>query len=424
MRRRLVLAIVAVAAAAVVLFAVPLGIVLGRSYRDEELLRLQRDTIAATRSIDVSGGTDRVELPRSRDALTVYDRAGRRQVGPGPRRAPRLVSRVLASGRPADAEAAGRLVTAVPLLAGERVAGALRAVRPDARAAADARRAWLALGGLAGAIILVAIAAAVLVARRLAHPLERLAGAARRLGEGDFTATPPRASIPEVDAVGTALATTAARLGDLVARERAFSADASHQLRTPLAALRIELEALALRAAPTPELTAALAQIERLEETVETLLRVARDENDRAACCDLTKVLDEAEADWRGPLAASGRALRVRAGNPGLRARATPAVVRQILDVLVENAERHGAGTVTLEARAAGTWVTVDVADEGPGFGGDPERAFVRRAPEADGHGIGLALARALALAEGGRLTVTDPGPHPRLHLVLRAARP
>jgi len=421
-RRRLVLAIVAVAAAAVVLFAVPLGIVLGRSYRDEELLRLQRDTIAATRSIDVSGGTDRVELPPSPDALTVYDRSGRRQVGSGPRLAPGLVSRVLSTGRPADSEAEGRLVAAVPLLVGERVAGALRAVRPDARAATDARRAWLALGGLAGAIVLVAVGAAVLVARRLAHPLERLAGAARRLGEGDFTATAPRASIPEVDAVGTALAATAARLGDLVARERAFSADASHQLRTPLAALRIELEALALRAEPTPELTAALAQIDRLEQTVETLLRVARDESGTSGVCTLERMLDEVEADWRGPLAASGRALRIRAGEAGLRARATPAVIRQVLDVLVENAARHGAGTVALEARGAGAWVTVEVADEGSGFGGDPERAFVRRAPEADGHGIGLALARALAHAEGGRLTIAEPGPRPRLRLVLRAA--
>jgi len=421
-RRRLVLAIVAVAATAVVLFAVPLGIVLGRSYRDEELLRLQRDTIAATRSIDVSGGADQVELPPSPDGLTVYDEGGRRQVGRGPGRAGVLVSRVLATGRPADATGDGRLVAAVPLLAGERVAGALRAVRSDTQATANARHAWLALAGLAAGIVLAAVGAAVLVARRLARPLERLADAARRLGEGDFTVTPPRAAIPEVDAVGTALAATAARLGERVAREREFSADASHQLRTPLAALRIDLEALALRAEPGPELTAALAQVDRLEQTVETLLRVARDQPGPPGDCDLPRLLDEVEAACRGPLAASGRAVRVRTGESGLRAAATPGVVRQILDVLVDNAARHGAGMVTLETRRAGGWVTVDVGDEGPGFVGDPERAFVRRAPEAEGHGIGLALARALAHAEGGRLTVADPGPHPRLRLVLRAA--
>lgn len=422
MRRRLVLAIAAVAAAAIVLFAVPLALVLGRSYRDEELLRLQRDTIAATRSIDVGGGGDRIELPPSADSLTVYDRTGRRQVGPGSPHAQGVASRVLATGRPADTAGDGRLVAAVPLLAGERVAGALEATRSDAQATADARRAWLALTGLAAGIVLAAVGAAVLVARRLADPLERLAGAARRLGEGDFTATVPRATIPEVDAVGAALAATAGRLGERVARERAFSADASHQLRTPLAALRIDLEALALRAEPGPELNAAIGQVDRLEQTVETLLRVARDQPGPPGDCDVPRLLDEVEAAWRGPLATSGRAVRVRTGEPGLRAGAAPGVVRQILDVLVDNAARHGAGTVTLEAHAAGGWVTVDVADEGPGFGGDPERTFIRRAPEAEGHGIGLALARALAHAEGGRLTVADPGPHPRIRLVLRPA--
>ena len=88
MRRRLVIAIAAVAAAAVVLFAVPLALVLSNGYRDEDLLRLQRDTIAATRGIDVSGQqADPIELPRSADVLAVYDAKGRRVAGP-------LISRI------------------------------------------------------------------------------------------------------------------------------------------------------------------------------------------------------------------------------------------------------------------------------------------------------------------------------------------
>ncbi|MBA2516590.1 MAG: hypothetical protein H0V22_04640, partial [Solirubrobacterales bacterium] len=74
MRRRLVAAIAAVATLAVVLFAVPLGLVLQRAYRDEELLRLQRDTVAATREIDVAPASrDPIELPASADELAVYD---------------------------------------------------------------------------------------------------------------------------------------------------------------------------------------------------------------------------------------------------------------------------------------------------------------------------------------------------------------
>jgi signal transduction histidine kinase len=97
-------------------------------------------------------------------------------------------------------------------------------------------------------------------------------------------------------------------------------------------------------------------------------------------------------------------------------------VVNEILEVVVDNAHRHGGGAVTVTVRAGERWVAVDVADEGPGFGDDPERAFVRRAEgSGDGHGIGLALARSLAHAEGGRLTAR-PGPAPVVTLLLRAA--
>jgi signal transduction histidine kinase len=86
--------------------------------------------------------------------------------------------------------------------------------------------------------------------------------------------------------------------------------------------------------------------------------------------------------------------------------------------VLLANALAHGAGAVTVEARRAGAWAFVDVADEGAGFA-DPQRAFERRS--GDGHGIGLALARALAHAEGGRLSITRAGPEPVLTLALPA---
>jgi signal transduction histidine kinase len=92
-----------------------------------------------------------------------------------------------------------------------------------------------------------------------------------------------------------------------------------------------------------------------------------------------------------------------------------------MLDVLIGNAERHGAGAVTLSLRQRDGWLAVEVTDEGPGFA-EPERAFVRGAGDGDGHGIGLALARSLAEAEGGSLTIADPGPGPTVRLRLAAA--
>jgi signal transduction histidine kinase len=105
----------------------------------------------------------------------------------------------------------------------------------------------------------------------------------------------------------------------------------------------------------------------------------------------------------------------------GAAARATPDIIAEILDVLLDNAHRHGAGTVTLTLRAVDTSFAIEVRDEGEGVA-DPERAFERREPRSAGHGIGLALARSLAHADGGRLVLTMPGPRPVFTLLLPSA--
>ena len=120
----------------------------------------------------------------------------------------------------------------------------------------------------------------------------------------------------------------------------------------------------------------------------------------------------------------AGRSLQVflEPDLPGTRASA--AAVRHILDVLLANAQDHGAGAVSVVVRDADTAIAVDVADEGPGVA-EPEDLFRRRTSRVAGHGIGLALARALAEAEGGRLLLSRPGPRPRVStLLLPAERP
>jgi signal transduction histidine kinase len=425
-RRRLVLAIAGVAAAAVVLFALPLALVLQRLYRDESLLVLQRDAVAATRRIDVSTPQhgDPIELPRVGDAVAVYDRSGRRIRGQGPPVADAVVREALRTGRLADTRRGEHLTVAVPLLSGERTVGALRTTAIAVEARRQTERAWLLLAALGAGLVLLAIAAALLLARRLAGPLERLAAGAGRLGQGDFSVRAPPSAIAEVDAVGRALDATAGRLDELVRRERAFTADASHQLRTPLAALRLELEMLVLRTGETEEATGALAQVDRLQATIAALLSVARDAPRHTEPVDLVALAEEAESRWRGTLAAANRPLFVRAVGSDLTVRASPQVLTEILDVLLGNAVTHGAGEVTVTVRETPGSVAVEVADAGAGFAMDPEEAFARRAGAGDGHGIGLALARSLALAEGGRLDVTHAGPGPVIRLLLPAERP
>jgi len=417
-----VLAIAGVATTAVVLFALPLAVVLQRSYRDEALLRLQRDTVAATRQIDVTGSDDPVELPRTGDAMTVYDNRGRRLAGPGPARAGPSVRSALRSGRLTTETAEGRLIAVVPLLSNEKISGAVEAVRSDGAVEGRERAARLALAGLALGVIGTSVLAATVLGRRLARPLERIAEAARRLGEGNFAVRAPRAGVAEADSVAAALDATAERLDELITRERSFSADASHQLRTPLAALRLELEAMELQGLGSQELIAALAQVERLQGTVDTLLAVARDAPMRDAEADLTQLLDDAAGRWRGALAAEGRPIRTAVPAARPVAAAAPRVVAEVLDVLIANAYRHGAGAVTLTARDVEGWLALDVADEGPGFGDFGEEAFARRASPGEGLGIGLSLGRSLAVAEGGALTVLREGPRPVVRLMLRRA--
>jgi signal transduction histidine kinase len=421
-RRRLVLAISAVAAVSIALFALPLAIVLQRNYRDRELLRLQRDTVAAAREIDVgTNADDPVELPLGGDRFAIYDRVGRRvagRSGDGPATGDGVVRDVLRNRRPSVRTPPETLVAAVPLLTGEEVSGVIRAQRPDAVVADATRDAWLQLAAAAVALMALAAGAALLLGRRIAAPLERVAHAATRLGDGDFTVRAPRGAVAEIDAVADALDTTAARLGDLIARERAFSADASHQLRTPLAALRIELEAMQLDETAPAGVGAAVGQVDRLQQTIQTLLSAARDvprPHDRTA--DVAAILGDAEARWNPLLRRDGRELRIVADAAG-DVRATPEIVREILDVVIDNAHRHGAGPVTITLRDLGNWRAIDVQDAGEGPQ-TPDATFDGRKPGSDGHGIGLTLARSLAQAEGGQLTLSHPGPHPIFTLLL-----
>jgi signal transduction histidine kinase len=417
MRRRLVVAIVSVAAASVVLFAIPLGVVQQRELRDQELVRLQRDAVAATRAIDVPGQPgDPVEVPHSKDRLAVYGTNGRLLTGNGPASADGPVRSALRTAAAATALHNGRLVVAVPVLAREHVTAALRASRSTAGVDADVRERLLVVGAIAVGVIVAAALAALWVSRRLVRPIDRLSDAAARLGDGDFSARAPRAGVAELDAVAATLDSTAQRLEDLLQRERAFTADASHQLRTPLAALRLELETMELEghAVRRP-----LEQVDRLEGTIDTLLAVARDVPRDRGEIDLVAVADSMESTWHSRLAADGRPLHVRVQAPAVHARAAAPVVEHIAEVLLDNAHRHGSGAVTMTVRTAPGAAAIDVADCGEGLRGDPEAAFARRAGSGNGHGIGLSLARSLAQAEHGRLIVTDPGPNPVFTLLL-----
>jgi signal transduction histidine kinase len=223
------------------------------------------------------------------------------------------------------------------------------------------------------------------------------------------------AGIAEIDSVGNALNSTASRLDALLARERAFSADASHQLRTPLAGLRLRLESALDQPEPDWRLVAAdsLGAADRLQQTIDELLLLARERpGNHGAPADIHALMSEIKNGWGHRLATSGRALELDVAPQLPRPQASAAATRQVLAVLLDNAELHGVGTVRVTVRETGDAIAVDVSDDGPGLDPDTPAAPFSSGPEgAPGHGIGLALARRLAEAEGGRLVLAQASP-------------
>ncbi len=248
------------------------------------------------------------------------------------------------------------------------------------------------------------------LARRMARPFQELAGAATDLGNGSFDLDIPRYTVPEAEQIGSALRRGAAQLSELVRREREFAVNASHQLRTPVTALRLELEDLSLWPQTPPEvareLEEALSELDRLSEAITDLLAMARGKGlARAVDIDLARLVVDTVERWRSHAAARDRRL-VYEGSPEIPAPLPPGPVAQILDVLIENACSHGHGDITVDADHVGTHLRVRVSDEGLR---DFDIEVFRRGLSGDGGtGVGLSVAADLAGSLGGRLNLEE----------------
>ena len=284
-----------------------------------------------------------------------------------------------------------------------------------------------ALEGIAGAFAIgaplaLALAGALgyLLATRALAPVESLR---RRADAITLERSGDRLPLPEAEDELRRLAETLNAMLDRIEasleRERVFVADASHELRTPLAILRAELELAGKPARSTEELRAALAstaeEVDRLSRLAEDLLVIARADQGRLPikpdCVELAPLLERVRGRVERRSEAAGREISVVAP-PGLRAELDVIRVEQALGNLIDNALRHGAGTIELSAEQRDGLVWLEVTDQGLGFADGFEDEAFERFTRADqgrtggGAGLGLAIVRAIAETHGGGVSV------------------
>jgi signal transduction histidine kinase len=283
---------------------------------------------------------------------------------------------------------------------------------------------WAAIAGAGILLLALAAVGSRIVTRRLIHPLAATADTARQLATGDQHARAPLDGPVEVATVAAALNQLAERIGELLAAERETAADLSHRLRTPLTALRLDVEALP----DSPTARALADDVSNVERTLTAVIHAARRTGREGfvPACDATAVVGERVAFWTPLAEDQRRPVSLTAPVRPVRVRASADDLGSALDALLENVLSHTPEGTAFSIVLAGVpdddgFVTLDVNDEGPGL---PDGAHERGRSDRGSSGLGLDIARSCAVASGGSMELTsNPGTGTRVRLKLGAAR-
>ncbi len=430
MARRIILAVLALITALLATLAVPLGLLTAAQDR-RDFTQGATATATALANIAEERITDHVRSPaldrsvrdlaRQGDWVAVYDADGRKVAGNAGRPPGGGVVPGSRSTTPRSSIANGRLIVSVPIIPDSGTGMVGTVVLSQSTGPLDHRVVvlWTLIGAVSAAGLIAAAAIAVGLARWASRPLTSLADAARRLGNG---ALDTRATVgsgpPEIRRLSADFNAMAVRLESLVHGHQSMMAEVSHQVRTPLAALRLRLDLLAEDAdeATAADLAGAQQEIARLSRLVNGLLAMARAENVTTSPVPVPvhDIVQDRVVAW-GP-AADERGVTLTAACPEpIVARACEGHLEQILDNLLANAlDALSAGrSIRVGATAAGGAARVTVADDGQGMSREHQRTAFRRfaSGRAGGTGLGLAIVDRLATASGGSAAISDtPG--------------
>jgi len=275
---------------------------------------------------------------------------------------------------------------------------------PKERLRAGVTRTWLVLAGLGAVLLLLALLVADRLARSLTRPVTDLATTAHRLGSGALAARVTPAGPAEVREVGAAVNRLAGRIGELLAAERETAADLAHRLRTPLTALRLDVESL-----PPGDRERMLDDVDALTRSVDEVISEARRtvREGLGVGCDAAAVVAERVRFWSALAEEEQRTVTVGLGEQSLPVRVAAGDLGAALDALLGNVFAHTPeGTpfrVTVRPRPGGG-AEVSVSDTGPGL---PDAAIERGRSGAGSTGLGLDIARRTAEASGSALRIS-----------------
>ncbi len=434
MARRITLTVIALVVVLLGIVAVPLGLHVASEDRSDFLQQATAAaatvaTVAEEHIDDRASATSLAQVVadvrRQGDHVAIY----RQPAGPVagdpsiPGVSAGLIRLALAGGTSVSYPSTDRLLVVIPVRRDESgpSVGAVALSRSTESLDHRIRALWTWLIVTSAAGLVAAALTATALARWVSRPLSGLDAAARRLGSGEFDARSPADTGPrEVRRLAGNFNMMAGRLDALVTGHRAMMADVSHQLRTPLAALRLRLDVLALAAPPSlaDELAGAQGEVARLSRMVDGLLAVARAENVTAApvSVPVDAVIGDRIAAWLPAAEEKPVTLDAVASEP-LTARLGEGHLEQILDNLLANALEAvpPGGHISVSASQVGATqvggkVRIVVADDGPGMSVQDRRAALRRYVTATpgGTGLGLAIVHRLVTSDGGTIELSD----------------